>query len=65
MQTSGEPSLLGLSRVQPEITSEVSNYRSEELKHSEELATNNENKGEILNNKGEQINEEENITPNS
>ena len=65
VQTSGEPSSLELSRVQPEITSEVSNYRSEELKHSDELTANNENKGEILNNKGEQINEEENITPNS
>ena len=31
MQTSGEPSLLELSRVQPEITSEASNFRSEEL----------------------------------
>ena len=31
VQTSGEPSLLGLSRVQPEITSEASNFRSEEL----------------------------------
>ena len=31
MQTSGEPSLLGLSRVQPEITSEASNFRNEEL----------------------------------
>ncbi len=31
VQTSGEPSLLGLSRVQPEITSEASNFRNEEL----------------------------------
>ncbi|MBR2369452.1 MAG: acyloxyacyl hydrolase [Paludibacteraceae bacterium] len=31
VQTSGEPSSLELSRVQPEITSEVSNYKSEEL----------------------------------
>ena len=31
VQTSGEPSLLGLSRVQPEITSAASNFRSEEL----------------------------------
>ena len=31
VQTSGEPSLLELSRVQPEITSEASNFRSEEL----------------------------------
>ena len=47
VQTSGEPSSLELSRVQPEITSEVSNYRSEELKHSEELAVKNGEKGEI------------------
>ena len=47
VQTSGEPSSLELSRVQPEITNEVSNYRSEELKHSEELAVKNEEKGEI------------------
>ena len=31
VQTSGEPSLLGLSRVKPEITSEASNFRNEEL----------------------------------
>ena len=31
VQTSGEPSLLELSRVQPEITSVASNFRSEEL----------------------------------
>ncbi len=41
VQTSGEPSSLELSRVQPEITSEVSNYRSEEL------IAENQNKGEI------------------
>ena len=44
--------------------SEELGVRSEELKHSEELAANNKNKGEMLDNKGEQINEEENITPN-
>ena len=71
VQTSGEPSSLELSRVQPEITNEVSNVkseelvRSEELKHSDELTANNENKGEMLDNKSEQKNEEENITPNS
>ena len=31
VQTSGEPSSLALSRVQPEITNEVSNFKSEEL----------------------------------
>ena len=31
VQTSGEPSLLGLSRVQPEITSEASNFRNEDV----------------------------------
>ena len=64
VQTSGEPSSLELSRVQPEITNEVSNVKSEELKHSEELAVKNEDKGEMLNNKSEQKNEEE-TTPNS
>ena len=47
------------------VKSEELGVRSEELKHSEELAANNKNKGEMLDNKGEQINEEENITPNS
>ena len=45
--------------------SEELGVRSEELKHSEELAVKNEEKGEMLDNKGEQRNEEENITPNS
>ncbi|MBR2369453.1 MAG: hypothetical protein IKA83_04800 [Paludibacteraceae bacterium] len=45
--------------------SEELGVRSEELKHSEELAVKNEEKGEMLDNKSEQKNEEENTTPNS
>ena len=57
VQTSGEPSSLELSRVQPEIMSEANNLRSEELKHSEELTAENQNKEEMIKEKGE-------ITPN-
>ena len=41
VQTSGEPSLLELSRVQPEITSVASNFRSEELGVGLSLVDNN------------------------
>ena len=59
VQTSGEPSSLELSRVQPEIMNEVSNVKSEELGvRSEELIAENEDKGELKKEKGK-------ITPNS
>ncbi len=44
--------------MQPEITNEVSNVKSEELKHSEELIAENQNKEEMIKEKGK-------ITPNS